>query len=358
MNQTLATQDEVKTFRGGSIEEVLPRIRAELGPEAVILRQREGLVGGVGGFFQRRCIEVEARAGGPRVDVYDEEVQDDAPLPEVADSLVRNDAATREGLATPAVRELVGQAEPFAQMLADLGPADVSEPEAVAEAEIEVPARAERLTEGMVGAGLDEAIARDVVAAVLVSAMPFATAARLRTLVRNELAGRMAVAPLAGPGERTIVVVGPAGSGAGAALEAIGAAHAAAGTPVVRGDVIRPPHRDDRPEGCLLLLDSPPLWSGADRLPEVAAAIGKLEAAEVHLALRAGTAAAAAAELLEGLTALQPNRLLLTGAGASSHLGGVLGLAIERGLPLGYVAEGEAEIAPADPRALASRIVP
>jgi flagellar biosynthesis protein FlhF len=65
-----ASEDGVKTFRGESLEELLPRIREDLGPDAVILRQRDGLKGGVGGFFQKRCVEVDARAGAPRIDTY------------------------------------------------------------------------------------------------------------------------------------------------------------------------------------------------------------------------------------------------------------------------------------------------
>src|SRR2546423_15193562 len=51
---------EVKTFRGLSLAEVEAKVRAELGDDAVIVRQREGLSGGVGGFFQRRIFEVDA----------------------------------------------------------------------------------------------------------------------------------------------------------------------------------------------------------------------------------------------------------------------------------------------------------
>ena len=43
--------DGVRTYRGRTIEELIPRIRAELGPDAIILREREGLMGGIGGFF-------------------------------------------------------------------------------------------------------------------------------------------------------------------------------------------------------------------------------------------------------------------------------------------------------------------
>ena len=49
-----------RTYRGKSLEEILPRIRAELGPDAVITRQREGLAGGIGGFFQKKFVEVDA----------------------------------------------------------------------------------------------------------------------------------------------------------------------------------------------------------------------------------------------------------------------------------------------------------
>ncbi len=94
--------DDVKTYRGRSLEEVLPQIRSELGPDAIVLRRREGLGGGVGGFFQRPYVEVEARAphGAER------------PLE------IRSDRATIEGLSSPAVQALFEQATPFADALA------------------------------------------------------------------------------------------------------------------------------------------------------------------------------------------------------------------------------------------------
>src|SRR6201989_2893276 len=73
----------VRTYRGRKLEDLIPQIRADLGPDAIILRQREGLMGGVGGFFAPKCVEVHAQAapGGrashsPRVDIYD----DDEPV--------------------------------------------------------------------------------------------------------------------------------------------------------------------------------------------------------------------------------------------------------------------------------------
>jgi flagellar biosynthesis GTPase FlhF len=61
--------DGVRTYRGRTIEELIPRIRAELGPDAIILREREGLTGGIGGFFAQRCVEIDAQAA-PRLNVY------------------------------------------------------------------------------------------------------------------------------------------------------------------------------------------------------------------------------------------------------------------------------------------------
>src|SRR3954462_13108132 len=94
--------DDVKTFRGRSLEELLPQIRAELGPDAIVLRRREGLGGGVGGLFQRKYVEIDARA--PQAD--------ERPLG------IRSDRATQEGLASPAVQALFEQATPFADALA------------------------------------------------------------------------------------------------------------------------------------------------------------------------------------------------------------------------------------------------
>lgn len=71
-----ATEEGVRTYRGRKLEDLIPRIRAELGPDAIILRERQGVTGGIGGFFAQRCVEVEAKAA-PRVDVYANDFEDD-----------------------------------------------------------------------------------------------------------------------------------------------------------------------------------------------------------------------------------------------------------------------------------------
>src|SRR3954465_7869077 len=125
---------ETKTFRGRTLEEVLPQIKADLGPDAEIVRQREGLTGGVGGFFQRACGEVEARPPGEpelptqRFDAYDDEPAMPEPLAEPLAEFEPEptadfepdplpDESMAEGLQAPGIQEIMRQAAPFANHL-------------------------------------------------------------------------------------------------------------------------------------------------------------------------------------------------------------------------------------------------
>jgi flagellar biosynthesis GTPase FlhF len=58
----MSAMAERRAFRGESLEDALRQVREELGPEAIVVRQREGVIGGVGGFFGRRCVELEVEA--------------------------------------------------------------------------------------------------------------------------------------------------------------------------------------------------------------------------------------------------------------------------------------------------------
>jgi flagellar biosynthesis GTPase FlhF len=73
-----ATQDtslteSTRIYRGRTVEELIPKIQAELGEDAVVVRRHKGLTGGFAGFFQRPFVEIEARGGTPRIDRYDED---------------------------------------------------------------------------------------------------------------------------------------------------------------------------------------------------------------------------------------------------------------------------------------------
>lgn len=65
--------DIIRTYRGRTLDELLPVIEQELGTDAIILREREGLTGGIGGFFAQRFVEVDACPGsGASIDIYDD----------------------------------------------------------------------------------------------------------------------------------------------------------------------------------------------------------------------------------------------------------------------------------------------
>jgi flagellar biosynthesis GTPase FlhF len=66
----------IRTYRGRSVEDIIPKIQSELGADAIIVRRRDGLAGGMFGFFQHPYVEIEAMSGPESIDVYD----DDEPV--------------------------------------------------------------------------------------------------------------------------------------------------------------------------------------------------------------------------------------------------------------------------------------
>ena len=296
MDTTTETVTDVKTFRGRSLDEVLPQIRAELGADAIVVRRREGLAGGVAGFFQRSYVEVDARAA-----------HDDEKVLEA-----RNDRATAEGFESPAIRALVDQAAPFADALAhaqspvgerahevllaaaqgaaaNLAAAPAAEPvsaglygpqpnraaiedaapvyepvspasrpvaaspspdEMIPPAVHELPAPEPRMPsrEGLgaerpnvadaheqrlVAAGLSATFAKDIVAEAVAHGLPFADARNIKKLIRTTLSRRMPIMADLGGEARTIAFVGAGGAGKTSATERLATAYAKADADVV-----------------------------------------------------------------------------------------------------------------------------
>ncbi len=83
------TAELTRVYRGRTVEELIPKIEAELGGDAIVVRREKGLTGGFAGFFQRPFVEIEAKAGTPRVDRYDEA----GGAPALPDALTGNAAA-------------------------------------------------------------------------------------------------------------------------------------------------------------------------------------------------------------------------------------------------------------------------
>jgi flagellar biosynthesis GTPase FlhF len=266
---TTTTAPDVQTFRGRSLEEVLPQVREALGPDAIVVRRREGLAGGLGGFFQRPFVEVEARR----------------PLDDEREGMPRNDRATAEGLASPAIQALVDQASPFADALqraqgeagtraqevllaaarGSLGAEPEPEPEAepapaglygpqpnIVAADEPAPAaspapvapaprRSRKITKvdipeeappvaatheaALVAHGLSPALASDVVGEAVSHGMPFSDPRSIKKLIRSVLARRIATLADLGPGARTLAFVGAGGAGKSLAIRHLATAY-------------------------------------------------------------------------------------------------------------------------------------
>jgi flagellar biosynthesis GTPase FlhF len=405
------TPADVQTFRGKSLEEVLPQVREALGPDAVVLRRREGLVGGVAGLFQRPFVEVDARR----------------PLPDELDPVPRNDRATEEGLASPVVRALVEQASPFADALAraergigtraeeflkseaaDAGlygpqpnveeaapvfePAPepphfdepAPEPRPVVANTPPVPSSAAGIEKALITHGLSPRLAADVVHEAVMHGLPFATPRALKKLVRTALARR--ISALSHPGDKApqIAFVGAGGAGKTTAIAHIAQAYAAAhvdvvgialrtsdggatlasqleplGIPVIAAnDATEAKRRLGRREAGIVFIDTPPIGLGDRQTAvSVSAELRALEADEVHFALPATLSAGAADEQYAALAPLAVTDLALTHADGTTRPGAPIELAITAHRPISYFCTRDG-VDPADPADLAQRLLP
>jgi flagellar biosynthesis protein FlhF len=259
---------DVKTFRGLSLAEVEAKVRAELGDDAVIVRQREGLSGGVGGFFQRRIFEVDANGGNgtpaptsqpeqPVAQVAPAPAEDFAAQLKAALAPELEKAAAEQQLAAEAAAEFIPEPiaastpapapktdaaalaalfAPDAQRAPVEWPEEDREPVAAAPlpepeilpAPVPVPAAAPlpaapatpnwpvgatKLQSRLVERGLSRDLVSGVVDEAVTHLLPFASQNRLKPLVASALARRIPVQPLRGAGGRVIGFVGPGGAG-------------------------------------------------------------------------------------------------------------------------------------------------
>jgi flagellar biosynthesis GTPase FlhF len=274
---------ELRTYRGRTLEELLPKIRDELGPDAIVVRQRDGLMGGIGGFFQQRFVEIEARRGHRRVDVYDEppaaedfaaqlaaaEEQAAEPLVTApfADALPQAAAPVAplapdprpEPAAEPAppvpdpLRHAAGRAPDFASALPvaarpdpapepvapqaaaapEPAPALAAEPFAQRATEPPAPAADHpELVAALVAHGVSDPFARELVADAAAHLLPLMGDGDARAAVAAALTRRIPLAPLAAGNGHAVAFVGAPGAGKTRCAAALAAAHAQAGRTV------------------------------------------------------------------------------------------------------------------------------
>lgn len=315
----------MRTYRGRTIDELLPQVREELGDDAVIVDRRVAVEGGVGGFFGKRMVELDAEAP-------------DRALPPAPATAPHVD----ERVADVTVDDLFEAPQPatdFAALFAaaqDAGPGPEPEPEPVPEPEpapepvLPPAAEGDEVAARLIARGMPAALAAALAAEAAERAAVFGGDAL--TAARAILSGSLPVARRA-PGT-AIAIVGAGGVGKSAAAAALGSLHVQAGR-------------------ALTILDtdgtSPRDIAGLGALRE------RVAGAEVQLAV---SATASAAVLDEQLAAFAPvAALIVTHADETDQLGAVAGAAITHGVPIAYVLRGPRSIAPADPGGLAEALL-
>jgi flagellar biosynthesis GTPase FlhF len=383
-----------RTYRGQSLDEILPRIRAELGPDAVITRRREGLSGGVAGFFQKQFVEVEAHAGASRVDVVDDSdaVPDSFERPQVTGHRSQALDEGPDAPPAPAIEKILQQAAPFADQLStalERTQPPLGSAMAPLVAGRRPPVEAAQLVEKLAAAGLHPVLAEGIVTETVSHVLPFAPHSSLERLVTETLAGRIPVQSTWTRRGRTVGFVGPGGSGKTLCTARLAATYATGSDLPVICMTLRPRdggaelrallepfgvevHAVDDPgearariaaarEHALIVIDTPSVSpANPDEVERLAADLERIGVYEVHLTLPATAGAHAAADLVRGLAPLGVSRIALTHADETGHVGPAVGMAISSGRPFSYISSGtsvDGGLLPVNPHALASIIL-
>jgi flagellar biosynthesis protein FlhF len=477
-----------RTYRGRSLDELVPQIRRELGDDAVIVARRETTSGGLAGFFARREIEIDVVPHAlPNGRAFDD-VLADAHADHDETPGDRQNRYERRPPAAPAHRPVVAPEvdalpsaadvtvddlfpaapPPQAHGLASLFAAGTSEPPRAEPPHDPVPPRAEPpqepvppraetaqrpelprndapplpepprndapraeppplpeppradppqpaftparppalppaaesvgavalplaargVAERLIARGLRPELAEAVAEQGVAGLLPLQPSSDAAEVVVEALARRIPVHPLRGGGG-VLGFVGPGGAGKTLCAARLAAAHARHGSLPVTVVALRSPDGgaeltrllapfgvalhavESGAEGAeriaglrdgLVIVDTPGVSPRShEGLTSLAAELAALDVDELHLTVPATIGPDAARELVRGVRELGVVAMAVTHADETEQLGTAVGLAIESGLPLSYLACGQdvdAGLRPASGGWLASALAP
>lgn len=378
---SMLEMEEAKTYVGGSLEELLPQIRMELGPDALIVRQREGIVGGIGGFFGKKVVEVHAQRGAGAPMPAPAMPKTVVPPRAVVDAYDIGDADDDDG---NLMETLLAQASPFAEQLSQQLEEPMPAPAPAPKAKKAVRPRQALAPVGeltvvrreLLAATIPVRVADAVVTEVERSLLPFLAGSSLRDLARTALADRIKVSRPGAQRRRTIAVVGLADGGRTAATADLCAGFLRGGRAVAAVSLESarealelaeltaedeiPFYIADSPDQAaqihdvvgdaeILVADVP---VDGRRLEWTLQLLGALEADETHLVLPATLQAADAEALVEGL---EPSRIIVSGMEDSGATGVPVGLSLTHKIPVSFTSG--AALAPAFADTLAELVL-
>jgi hypothetical protein len=240
----------------------------------------------------------------------------------------------------------------------------------------------------LIGRGISEAWAHELIVAAAAHLTPFAEGDGLREAVRAGIAAGITSAPLLPSSGAAVAFVGAGGAGKTRCAAAMAARYAHASTLRVSVVSLTPgPRRGDvatlldgrgievqaltgdalagavalgRDRG-LVVLDTPSTSPGDPQgVADLAAALGAAELDAVYLTVPATLSATAARNLLDGLGPVGPTALVITHADETQDLGIATELAYQTGVPIAFVHGGldlESALSIADPARVAEQVL-
>jgi flagellar biosynthesis protein FlhF len=395
---------DTKTYRGESLEELLPKIADDLGPDAVITRQRDGIVGGIGGFFGKKVLEVEARPGNrppampasALIDTYDNGAPAEPASQAHADDGLADDEAIEQPVSASSFAALVdelaasGATAAASQPEPPAAPDPEPEPEP-APAAAAPAAPANPIYEGigvghsLVWAGLSSEPVASLIGSVLRHSSLFSADKPLVEQVKAALAQQIPVATGWTTDRHVLAVIGPSGSGRTRAAAAIAQAYSHARissavlslenprtalglgallqTPEVGFDVA--PSLDEvdyalqRLASYGLIVVDTPAFANTDPngIEKLARLLEKVGVDSIHLVVPAGVTADAAGAISSALAGrIDYTHIMVSQLNKDSRVGGAVGLAIGSQRPISYLMSDE-ELRVPDAFELAERVL-
>ncbi len=388
----------IKKYVADTMPEALKLVKAELGPQAVILNTRTVRKSGALGLRGKGQVEVTAAVDKDRSGRKQPSGKPTRPQARKAPAARKPPPAPRASGAQETTEQTLpsdgsGWADRISRQIEALHAALQSTSNArPQEGNLVLPGALEPLSLQMQEAGLDSALAQDLLKAILLD--PGENGLKdlkpLQDRAIQMLAGRFCP-PLhtrLAKGVRAVVaLVGPAGSGKTTAAARIAAHFASAQnaraafvaadtdrvggleqlrayagilgipvdvvqTPEEMGDVIRTRRDID-----LVLIDTAgtsPIAS--DQIASLGALLREAGPSEIHLVLGASTGLQQMRDTANAYADVGVDRLFLTKLDETGRLGAACTLAAESGLPLSYTTHGRSvpgDLNPADPGALA-----